>query len=150
MKKPKLLLKKTYLGLIKNSIGTRMFRSFYARTDKGMEDLLNDGELSCAYFVSSILKLFDWIDKPHLTIDSTETELMKNGWKKIPIDKIKEGSIIIWEEINIGGKYNRHIGFYIGNNKAVSASYKLKRVVSHDLTFGGKRKVESVYWKKLN
>ena len=127
-----------------------MFRSFYARTDKGMEDLLNDGELSCAYFVSSILKLFDWIDKPHLTIDSTETELMKNGWKKIPIDKIKEGSIIIWEEINIGGKYNRHIGFYIGNNKAVSASYKLKRVVSHDLTFGGKRKVESVYWKKLN
>lgn len=148
LKKPKFLPKDTYLSMIKNSIGTKMFVSSYFQTEKGKEDLLNNGEFSCAYFVSAVLKIFDWIEKPHTTVDSTERDMINCGWEKIPTTNIKEGSIIIWKAIMIEGTYNRHIGFYIGNGKAVSASYKLKRIVSHDIA-GGEREIEAVYWRNM-
>ncbi|MDA8161942.1 MAG: NlpC/P60 family protein [Desulfobacteraceae bacterium] len=134
--------------MIKNSIGTKMFASCFFQTESGKEDLLNNGEFSCAYFVSSMLKIFDWIEKPHTTVDSTERDMINCGWKKVSATNMKEGSVIVWKAIMIGNTYNRHIGFYIGDGKAVSASYKLKRIVLHDIT-GGKREIEAVYWKNI-
>lgn len=151
IKKNKLVpfLKGTYPALIKNSVGSKMFNNYYAREARGKRDILNNGDLSCAFFISSILKLFGWIDKIHLTVNKTEKDLIRNGWEKLSKEDIKIGSIIIWEKEKFSNGYHRHIGFYIGNKKAVSTNYKRKRIIVHNITFNGKRNIEAIYWKNL-
>jgi hypothetical protein len=42
-----------------------MFRNFYVRTDSGGEfDALDDGYNSCAFYVSSILAIFNKLSSP--------------------------------------------------------------------------------------
>ena len=63
--KVKPLFKKSYLAAIKNSEGTKIFANFYGKGGRRTLDLTKNGEFSCAYFVSSILKIFDLIKKNH-------------------------------------------------------------------------------------
>lgn len=135
----------TYLVAIKNSIGSKTFRNFYARVDGKKVDIMQNGELSCAFFVSSVLALFKFIKGAHATVDSTVKDLRKSGWKKISKPKI--GSVLIWEKADFGNNdAHKHIGFFIGDNKAVSNSNKLGYPVKHDWNFGAKRKIDAILW----
>lgn len=53
-------IKENYFKFIENSIGGRMFNSLFVKKQEQEEivDVLNDGEYSCAFFVSSVLFLF--------------------------------------------------------------------------------------------
>ncbi len=62
MEKPTLLPKESYLAMIKNSVGTNMFRNLYATSGGEVQDIVREGELSCAYFVSSILYIFKLVN----------------------------------------------------------------------------------------
>lgn len=73
------LIYETYLKLIDNSVGTNMFRTMYASVNDIKQDVMRNGDLSCAFFVSSILKMFDWIEKVHATVDNTIKDLEKSG-----------------------------------------------------------------------
>ncbi len=153
MNKPKIqpFLKDSYLAMIKNSVGSLLFKNFYAKVGNKKKDLLNNGEYSCVFFVSSILLIFKLIKEPHLTVKSTLTDLKKSGWYKI--SKIKSGAILRWEEFDFGdGDLHEHIGFYIGKSKAVSKDYKTGKPKLHHYKFGKKdRKIKSIWWhKKLN
>lgn len=161
MKKPKVIpiLFDTYIAVIKNSVSSNIFRNSYAKINGKKQDILRNGELSCAFFVSSILALFPLFElikyPPHATVDGTIKDLENSGWKKI--NKPKVGSIIVWEKNDSGnGNIHKHIGFYIGNNKAISNNSKLKQPVEHHWTFGAlknqpTRKIESIFWSdKLN
>lgn len=145
----------TYLAVVKNSVGSSMFRQFFAKVDGQPLDILRNGELSCAYFVSAILYLFQFIKKPHTTVTSTVKDMEENGWVNIKEPKV--GSVLVWEGIESKeGENHKHIGFYVGESKAISNSSRSGRSVEHHWTFGIKnghsnRKVENIYWNnKLN
>ena len=158
MKKQKVIpiLFDTYIAVIKNSVGSKIFRNSYAKVNGKKKDILKNGEVSCAFFVSSILALFPLFGlikyPPHGTVDGTVRDLEQSGWKKIKKPKI--GSIIVWEKIDFGDKdFHKHIGFYIGNNKAISNSSKWKYPTIHRWTYGIKenrpvRKIEAIFWNK--
>ena len=135
----------TYIAVTKNSVDSKMFRNFYAKVDGKKKDIMRNGDLSCAFFVSSVLVLFKLIKDGHGTVNSTVEDMKKSGWKVISKPKI--GSVIVWEKIVFeNGESNKHIGFYVGNDMAISTNSNTGVIYSHHYTFDGKRKIESVFW----
>ena len=134
----KLLPEKTYLSVIKNSVGSNLFRHLYAEVNGEQIDLLQDGSLSCALFVSSVLVLFKHLHDVHATVDSTVKDLLKSGWRSAK--KPTDGCILVWQEKDFGLQTGRHkhIGFYIGNKRAISNSDSLGHPVEHDWVFKGR------------
>ena len=49
------LIYKNYLSTIKASENSKMFRHIYVLENNKEKDILKNGELSCAYYVSCIL-----------------------------------------------------------------------------------------------
>lgn len=134
-----------YIAAIKNSAGSKLFRNFYARVGNKKIDIMNNGELSCAFYVSSILFLFGFIKSIHSTVDFVINDLRQSGWKIIK--KLKPGSIIIWEKTDFkNSDAHKHIGFYVGEDKAISNDYKYGYPLKHNWTFGNKRKIEAIFW----
>ncbi len=147
--KVEIYFRDNYLTMIKNSVGSKMFRNTFAKVNSKKQDITKNGLVSCARFVSCILLLFDLIKKPHLTVNSTIKDMEEFGWYKIK--RVKNGAILLWEGKEYpGGWYekHKHIGFYIGNNKAISHSTSIKLPSIHHWTYNGKRKVEAIYWHK--
>ena len=137
----------TYIAVIKNSIGSKIFRNFYADVDGEKMDIAKDGGLSCAFFVSSVLALFGYIRSGHMTVDGTVSDLEASGWGKTREPNV--GDVLVWEaQKNSRGELHKHIGFYIGNERAVSNSDKEKSPIEHHWTFDGSRAVESIYLLK--
>lgn len=147
--KPKVLKYKTYLLMIENSVGSTQYRNLWGEWPDGrVEDLTKGGELSCAVFVTSILKLFDVIGEQKATVKGAVERMKNDGWKNVDIDCIEPGDVIVWKR-NKTDYTHPHIGFYIGNNLAVSNSWKLNKVVRHSWNYGGKRDVvEVLRWTK--
>ena len=79
----------------------------------------------------------------HATVEGTVKDLENSGWKRIKTPK--EGSVLIWEEKNS----HKHIGFYLGKNKAVSNSSEKRVPKTHHFTYNGKRKIESIWFKSF-
>ena len=158
MAKTQALNYRTYLAIIKNSVGSRMFRNSYMRIGGKTIDILENGNLSCAFYVSSLLlllKQLKLIKSPHGTVKGIIADMKATGWKETK--RLKPGAIILWEEKKFGDQYARrghkHLGFYIGKNKAISNSSKLGMPVEHNLTFGRSgtkkyRKIEKIFWHK--
>lgn len=107
-----------------------MFRNFYIQTADGSEvDALSDGDNSCAFYVSSVLTLFGKHSGVHGTVRSTVTDLYNSGWQPVEQADIRPGDVIVWDDLDQEGA---HIGFYIGEGRAVSTSSTEKKVVEHD------------------
>ncbi len=154
MSKPKIQLHlfETYLAVIKNSVGTKMFRNFFMEIDGKKIDATRNGVVSCAFFVSNVLHMFPTlklIREPHLTVSATVKDLLESGWKEISEPRV--GAILIWEPKLLAGSINAHIGFYTGEAMAISNSYENGTPAEHHWTNGednGKpvRKVEKIFW----
>lgn len=139
----KLLPFKTYLAVIKNSAGSRAFRNFYAEISGQRKDLLKDGQLSCAFFASTVLRQFDLIKEPHLTVDGTVKDMLESGWREASRPRV--GCVLVWEgKLFKSGEMHKHIGFYIGKNRAVSNDWRNGKIAEHDWTYHGKRKVSMI------
>ncbi|MCF7879070.1 MAG: hypothetical protein K9L95_06375, partial [Candidatus Omnitrophica bacterium] len=139
-------------AMIENSIGSRMFQHLYIKNkdQSQSKDVVQGGELSCAFFVSNILYFFDLIKTPHATVSSTEKDMKNFGWKEI--DELKKGAVIVWEKVKYeSGEKHSHLGFYMGYNQAISNSFKKKVPHKHHFTYGEKsepkhRKIKSILW----
>ena len=141
--KPQRLYFKTYLQVMRNSVGSNIFRNFYVTTSgKGEFDALNDGEDACAFYVSSILVIFQKISAIHGLVERVAEDMRQSGWTTVPEPKI--GDVLVWEgRDDTAGK--THIGFYVGNNKAISNSSKLRTPTEHDINFGeANRKITQI------
>src|SRR3989344_5072067 len=90
------ILMDTYLAIIKNSIGSKMFSNLYAKLDNKKLDITKNGNLSCAFYVSSILFLFKLVKEIHATVNGTLKDLKESGWTKI--EKPRIGCVLIWRE----------------------------------------------------
>lgn len=148
--KPKILQYENYLAMINNSIGSEQYQTLWGMWENGnKEDLTKGGELSCAVFVTSILKLFDLVDKQKATVKGAVELMKETGWKLVEKQEIKEGDVIVWKRKTKNDAQHAHIGFYVGNKKAISNSSKLKKVVRHSWDYGGKREIVEVWrWDK--
>lgn len=144
---------KTYLQTIENSVGTEMFKHMYASVDGGQEqDILKNGELSCAFYVSSVLVIFDLIQELHTTVESTVEELIEAGWQKLSgLESAKPGAVIVWEGVEYSDGPHKHIGFYLGDDQAISNSWSQGVPKSHHVTFGQddtdqpKREIDKIF-----
>ena len=145
-KKPKIALKDSYLAMIKNAVGSNNFRGFYLIINGKKEEVTQSGRLSCAFFASSILYFFKLIKNPHLTVSGLQKDLEKSGWKTAK--RPRAGAVLVWEQIVKNGSANRHVGFYLGNDKAISNSAKERKPAMHHWTYNNKRKIEAIYWNK--
>jgi len=119
--------------MIENSEGSRIFNSLYVKEkDTGKEyDVLNDGEFSDAVFVSSLLTIFGFMDRPHSTVTTLISKLKENGFMEVK-GSPKEGDVIVWEKIEFKeGSFNEHVGFYLDENRAISTDYKIKSISAH-------------------
>ena len=140
------VLRDSYLAFIKNSVGSRSWQNWYVKVNGKKIDATEGGNKSCSYFATSILYLFGLIDSLHGTTWRTEEEMLKTGWKRIPTSMAKEGDVIVWEEVEFpkAGPVP-HMGFYLGDKRAVSTSMQRKIVTRHHYTYGGKRKIAAFY-----
>lgn len=134
-KKLKIFSYQNYLGMIKASHGSQMFRHLYVLKNKQKKDILKNGELSCAYYVSSILKIFDLISQSHATVKSTIEDMLKSNWQ--PTKKLKPGNVLVWQEKKFpNGTIHQHVGFYLDQDKAISHQYEKKMPIIHHFTYG--------------
>ena len=141
---PQRLYFKSYLQLIHNSIGSNLFRNFYVETaERGKFDALDDGSNSCAFYVSAVLVIFKKISGIHGTIDSTIKDLKESGWTEV--SEPREGDVIVWEAKKFDDGLKEHIGFSIGNGKAISMSWTKKTPIEHSDTFDSKRKIINIF-----
>ncbi len=149
----KILLSDNYTTTIRNSVGSKLFKNLWAEVDGEKKDILVDGDLSCAQFVSGILYLFKLITDRHATVDGTVKDLEQSNWTKITSPK--KGCILVWENILYpDGQEHKHIGFYIGDGLAISNSPADKSPQTHHWTYGEKteksyRKITAMYWNNL-
>lgn len=148
-----ILKKESYVKMIENSIGNKLFNSIIVREKDGtIKDLLNDGEYSCALFVSSILFLHSLTQKNRSTVNNLEKDLSENPLFKISNENnIEAGDVLFWESVTYeDGSQNRHVGFAISNAEAISTNYIEKCVVKHPITkeienTGTIRKIEKIF-----
>lgn len=139
------LPKETLLALIKNAPGSKLFKSLivYDTATNVSRDVLNDGEYSCAFFVSSLLALAGYLPKPNTTVVGLRARLKESSFMEIPADGIEPGDVIFWEKIVFpDGSANEHVGFALDNTRAVSTSYKKKEVVEHPINLPGNLSTE--------
>ncbi len=142
--KPERLYFKSFIQLLHNSVGSNLFRNLYVRTAKrGEFDALDDGYNSCAFYVSAVLVIFKKLSGIHGTIDSTIKDLTESGW--IKVNKPREGDVIVWEAQQFNDGIKEHIGFSIGNSRAISISWTNKTPTEHSDTFDGKRNIVSIF-----
>ncbi len=138
----------SYLAVIKNSVGSRMFRNLYASVAGVTTDVSRDGQLSCAFFVSSVLTMLALAKSSHATVTSTIRDLRESGWQEVPINGAEPlpGSVLVWEKIDFGdNNLHGHIGFYIGNGTAISNDETTGVPAAHPW-LSPKRKIEFIFW----
>lgn len=153
MDKPTLDLYASYIALIEGSVGTNMFRHRHFFIDGRSLDVLEDGDLSCAMYVSSILYLSKLIDDLHTTVNGTIEDIENFGWYKI--NTPKKGALILWgfkkKDDGTQGKH-RHVGFYLDAETAVSNDSSTRVVAKHHPTYGMfengevRRDIQAFYW----
>ncbi len=141
----------TYMAMVRHSVGTAMFRNAYYKVNGKKEDVLRDGDLSCAVYVSSLLSLLELIPEVHTTVRGTVEDMRNVGWRRIT--RPRKGCVIVWgaKTFKKSGETHGHIGFYIGNQKAISNSSKKRAPAVHHWTYGKKgsashRTIEAMYW----
>ena len=146
-----ILKKETYIKMIENSVGIRLFNSIIAEVDGTQKDILNDGEFSCSCFVSGILLLNTLISKTRATVNNLEKDLLENtNFNEVSESDLRPGDIIFWELVTYqDGSSNRHVGFAISKTEAVSTNYIAKCVTKHPIyteveNTNSKRKIDRV------
>lgn len=130
----KILTLKTFLTLVKKSAGTEMFRQIFAEVDGREVDITENGNLSCAFYVSGLLAIFGLIDKIHATVSGTRKAMEAAGW--IETTEMMPGAVLVWDKPQDGSHNHQHIGFYLGEEQAISNIWQEGKPEIHHFTFG--------------
>ncbi len=145
------LLFKSYIATITNSVNSNQYKNFFVFDDSAGEvkDILENGNLSCAIFVSNILNMFTGIakliDAPHVTFKTTLIKMKESGWYEIK--NIRPGAILCWESVDFGiTGFHEHVGFALNMNEAVSNDYRAGCIARHHITFNNTRNINAIYW----
>ncbi|MCA9359983.1 hypothetical protein H6781_00710 [Candidatus Nomurabacteria bacterium] len=147
-----LVLKETFIAWVEGSVGSNQYRNVYVRKDmyRTRHDVIDDGDLACALYVSSMLHSFNLINGGiHTTVSLTEKDMVESGWVRVP--KPVSSCVVVWDEkIGDDGTSHRHIGICLNRKMAVSncpVSKSPQKHGIHDLLDheGRRRKVLTYY-----
>jgi len=122
-----LALRESLLEVLKGSIGSSMFRKLYRlRGNVMIEDVINDGDLACAFFVSTILSMFGLISGGvHTTVRVTLEDMKESGWRQAKTAHAL--AVVVWgEKQGDDGSPHLHIGICINEHSAIEHSAKTK------------------------
>lgn len=123
--KPRRLYYESLLAMVRNSVGSRLFNTFYVQLSDGTTiDAFDDGKASCAAFVSGLLVMAGKLDGFHGTVDQTVAGLEKTQWgqlSSVQLQTVKPLDVLVWEAVQLEGTDYRHIGFAIGEMAGLSA-----------------------------
>jgi hypothetical protein len=133
-------------------------------------DVCDNGDLSCAFFVSSVLKILstsqlELVRTLHATVDGLIKDMLLCGWVRKNGDAIPDwlknpgsepyklsdipfsaGDIILWgRRVDIPTGMHKHVGFYTGGFDCVSNNPKTRKVDIHDIIFRGTRGIEASF-----
>lgn len=140
----------TYMAMIRGSVHSEQYHRLFVDTPDGPKDVIGNGDLACAYFVSAILVLCELTQGGvHTTVTETLADLVASGW--YPIEVPREGCIVVWgEKLCTDGVRHRHIGFCTGVDEAISSRPKdggLRRhpLIETDVSGQVVRPIESLY-----
>ncbi|MCA9356668.1 hypothetical protein H6784_03160 [Candidatus Nomurabacteria bacterium] len=141
-----ILRKESFLIIIENSIGSKMFNSMFVRLkDSGaVTDILNDGEFSCAFYVSSVLMLLRVIEKPRATVLKLKEVIVNDSnWQTVEVDTIEPGDVIFYVKTKFkDGTSNAHVGLALSKGEVVSTDHRVKKVAKHPVDY---RPIEAVF-----
>ena len=143
----KKLVLESYLAMVKNSLGAKVWQNYYAEVDGEKLDILYGGSDACAWFVSSVLVMHKLIASSHATVTSTIEDLEKSKWHKIA--KPKPGAVIVYEPLTFqDGSTHEHVAIYIGDERAISTSYQKAVPIEHDWRYRDHevREVTAIYY----
>lgn len=169
---------KTYLQTIKNSIWSKAYTQFFiddfpvtpqiwqgttisqeqTKTESS-RDILHNGSVSCAYFVSNILKQFNLTTVWRANVPKVMDDLLDKWWTSIdphtPAQDIPVWSILVreWSYGETYEKIHRHIGFYIWDETAISNNSvhftwladAWLVPVEHHYTYNGQRTITHIF-----
>jgi hypothetical protein len=153
-----LLFKKNYLAMVRNAAKgeNHTFQNFFISVDGQEKDALKGGALGCGTVFSAILYLQNstleflnkprWISFVHANVPAVEKDMQENGWYQIP--ELREGAVITCEQKpGADGTLHFHIGFYIGNQRAVTndSNGTLMPTEVHS-SFNGTRNIIRTWW----
>jgi hypothetical protein len=125
----------TYQAMVRNSIGSAMFKNFYLKDADGKElDAMDNGDNSCAFYVSAVLTIMGKVKGIHGTINSTLEDMRESGWQEA--ETMASGDVLVWEAMEFPNGSFQHVGFYLGKDKAISASATQGVIAEHDVNFG--------------
>jgi len=147
--KPKNETLEAFIAYIIKQIGSTEYRQYIATVDGCISDVLQDGQLSCAYFVSNVLLVFRLIKSGHCTVVSTLADMLSCDWRKT--GRLLPGAVIVWEKRKqASGISTLHIGLLITPIVAISHVDFYGTVMPHDVhyRFGRDvppRKIEAIY-----
>ncbi|MCI0597759.1 hypothetical protein L0Y34_01670 [Candidatus Parcubacteria bacterium] len=133
----------SYLAMIENSVGTNAYRNGYFQVNGELTDILRDGELSCAYFVSTVLHAFYLIKERHTMTVGTLRDMHASGWYEI--SEPKRGAVVHWGPKKDDLEKHPHIGFCLDPDTAVSTNSGTRMVATHLLQFG-ERDILAYFW----
>ena len=134
---------KNYLTMLNASAGTDMFRHLYMTDDTGAEfDAAENGNKSCALFVTGILTMFGRIDNMHATSSGTYRYISTSSdWQQV--SEPTPGDVVFWDKI---GNTTGHVGFYLGENSAISNVDAVGQPQKHELKMADGREPLS-FWR---
>lgn len=151
---------KSLLAIVENSVkgDNYLFRNLYADENGKEIDVFENGGTSCCGHVSWILLALELIKHPHAAVHGTVKDMLSSGWYET--NELKPGSVIVWENkiSNDGlqgekGVVLSHMGFYMGNDEAISNDSKGSHFPRrHHFTYGTDpdgapvRKIEKILW----
>jgi hypothetical protein len=134
----------SYMAVIENSPGSHLFRNAYFHVDGERVDVLNNGDLSCAVFVTAILKLFDLSPEINTTVHGAIEAMLSSGWNEI--NEARRGCVFVWESHpGDDGHQHKHIGFCTGPNTAISNNWQNRCPIVHGHDYRGLA-IERMLW----
>lgn len=113
------------------------YRHYFVAGSEGIIDVTDNGDLSCAWFVSSVLAKHGLLSRARPTVASTIQEIEQRAeWEEIEEHTSFPGAVILWP-LSTSGHY--HLGFYLGLSETgqgeyVSNSFMEKAPIIHGET----------------
>lgn len=142
-------LRATFLDLVIGSVGTNMYRNVHVVRSEDVVNVTDDGDLSCAYYVSAVLRHFHLIQHGfYTTITHTLADMRRSGWEVC--EKPAPGVVVVWVSKECTDGPHRHIGICLDETYCVSNSPIARTPQKHEILglldhAGGVRAVEMYY-----
>ena len=147
------LRRRTLIYIAKNSVGSKMWsKSFILDSEGNVHDLYEDGNLSCAYHISTTLKMCElWKNEAIANVDSLVNKLPENGWTQI--DEPRPGALIVYGKNQLHRAWaTKHVGILVGSDEVVSNGSNESHIIeSHPINYmklpsGEWREIEGYWW----